>query len=1019
MKKSLFILGFALLCLNSYGQNPYLNNINSQLRSIFQNITYPNPNILFLYDRSAKMSDSVFYDYYSADTINKLSWMQIYDEMYYAAHDTATLTTHETIENYGNSFSGDTIPMAILDFEYYQCKDTSLNSGTYFIFDTINNVLYDNPSAPDTPYLVKNIFMSTPMRGYSNFGNPIFRIDSSLFFTDNVNLGLYFGVGAIRIDFGDGSGWHNFDPTQVMHYQANYTSSGEKIIQVELINDKNEVIKKSKSYFLVKKSDPAITPDEILNFEGIQVGVYHSCNTDIPEKVIIYLEGIDLLDFVPAWGRDLNTIYDEMIHGEHIEELRNFNYTYYVVNWNSSTIDIRFNALHVVNLIEYLKVKYKSSNQQFVLIGESMGGLVGRYALTYMETENYLYDDYSPFFVEASDPANALYLTAHPNLWNLGMQYKNSAMNHLMHKTRSFITLDTPHQGANVPLALQHTYKKAMDLVFPLMSSYNFAYNVGLESKAARQMLIYHIDSKTNPLLTSFQYTPMPSFGTFFTQLNNMGDYPEYCKLVAFGNGSLEGLNQPHDFTGMERVPSDRLLDFDAEYYVRFFKMNFPILSANLAMYTNPSGSGTFMSTGIGNFSFDIKLKFFGINVNSTFNNLYTDNQTALNCKPYCVSPGGYYAASLNVGVGGGTAPSGSYSMANGWLWDLFSYNTFNANGCEGISAHAGWQGFGSNHFNYTLCTDGFGFGFIPLQSAFDYGDGLNLPVDHSIFGDATNVKMSRTPFDVIIGRSGASPDMNEGHLSYYDPYIYNITQTVASNCTFSGGSFKDRYAYYDADLAGICGLRRSLLCLEIGDEEMYLENLTINRTEEFQAQYDVHVNERNPYYSYPSGFDPNLYISGVYSKEFDVLYTPTGYANFLFDQANTPTGLGFSYTNPAAPDYWDTEDVPMVICVNDYAEKSLTPESGDLVSLTSAWNIYPNPNNTEHLVVEGQFNKNENIHFTVIDMNGQIVKGVALSSDENGYFSYHLNLQGLESGVYIVQLSSEYLSENKKLIVH
>lgn len=57
---------------------------------------------------------------------------------------------------------------------------------------------------------------------------------------------------------------------------------------------------------------------------------------------------------------------------------------------------MRFNALYFVNMLEQLKC-ILGDNHQFVIMGESMGGVVARYALTYMETELYLAQDVQPF----------------------------------------------------------------------------------------------------------------------------------------------------------------------------------------------------------------------------------------------------------------------------------------------------------------------------------------------------------------------------------------------------------------------------------------------------------------------------------------------------------------------------------------------------------------------------------------------------------------------------------------------
>jgi len=121
-----------------------------------------------------------------------------------------------------------------------------------------------------------------------------------------------------------------------------------------------------------------------------------------------------VLDVFPAQNRDANQIYTEMLENQKIAELKNQGYNFVVVDWKNSRIDIRFNALYVVKLIEKLKCMMDDKdNHQFVIIGESMGGIVARYALTYMETDFYQNHITLPFFTDIADLNNTPYLATH------------------------------------------------------------------------------------------------------------------------------------------------------------------------------------------------------------------------------------------------------------------------------------------------------------------------------------------------------------------------------------------------------------------------------------------------------------------------------------------------------------------------------------------------------------------------------------------------------------------------------
>jgi ABC-type phosphate transport system substrate-binding protein len=65
------------LPFNVNAQNPLLNSAKAQLRSLFSQIIYPSPNVKFLSERSAKLSDSFFYQNNSPDTLDFDEWLQL------------------------------------------------------------------------------------------------------------------------------------------------------------------------------------------------------------------------------------------------------------------------------------------------------------------------------------------------------------------------------------------------------------------------------------------------------------------------------------------------------------------------------------------------------------------------------------------------------------------------------------------------------------------------------------------------------------------------------------------------------------------------------------------------------------------------------------------------------------------------------------------------------------------------------------------------------------------------------
>jgi len=672
---------------------------------------------------------------------------------------------------------------------------------------------------------------------------------------------------------------------------------------------------------------------------------------------------------------------------------------------------MRFNALHVVNLIEYLKKKFEWSDEQLVIIGESKGGVIARYALTYMESPAYKINDYSPFFVDAADPGNMTYLALHPNLLTLGLENKVQALNPLMHKTRELITIDSPHQGANIPLSIQIAYKKVIGRVFPSFRNYTEAFNMGLESQAAEQLLLYHLKGKITPLSTVSGYLPAPEHASFYGQLRLLGDYPRYCKLMALSSGAINGKKQRNYDNTADRNPSDLLFGLNYWYGVKILNHILPFYGARLDLYTNPNGTGTVFDGGIGLHTFKLKVKFWKIKIESTYAGIYNEQHVAVNVKPYCTNAGGFYSTIYMPSL-----PAKLNQM------DLFNGlgNATYTNGCV-FANRTLPEGNSGYNAGYYICSNGTHFGFIPLQSALDYGNGLNSPLNRDIQNENINIKLSRTPFDVIMGYSDG---INRSHLDYRDEYIYNITQAPASYCgNFdSPGELEYGAAYYDADQLNnfqSCKVRRSLLCLEIGDEERHLENWDLNRIASFQAEYDLHVNKRNPYYEY-AGFNGPLNISGVYSKKDNFIITPTGYAKFFYNTNDSPTGIGFSYVNQQNQTYWFRSDAQMPVCVNDYAMKSnfTSNESANLESKLEENELLLIPNPASGSSVFCSYRLHGNNTSTIVqllDATGKQLQQLEVSSEVN---QVSLALDNLQQGLYFVSVANGENRIVKQLII-
>ena len=251
------------------------------------------------------------------------------------------------------------------------------------------------------------------------------------------------------------------------------------------------------------------------------------------KKEIIILDGYDPGDgrkIYPesnGYDSDKKSLYELMTYDPDnnpqtqnnsnlVNILRSASYGFDVtlVNFPNGADYVERNAMALVALLnrENQKLTANGSTEQISIIGPSMGGLVSRYALAYMEK------------------------------------------NGLNHNTKLWVSFDSPHLGANIPIGAQENlyfygYKGRQDQA-------KIKFDENFRSPAARQMLIEQLDGKqeASPYPTDLWRTENPngqnnnsSFRQQFqTNLNSNGlsdsnGYPQNLRKIALINGTTNG----------------------------------------------------------------------------------------------------------------------------------------------------------------------------------------------------------------------------------------------------------------------------------------------------------------------------------------------------------------------------------------------------------------------------------------------------------------------------------------------
>lgn len=427
----------------------------------------------------------------SSKTLNLTTFKQIYFELSKASFSTANFVGLESVALDQNVNAS--IPIGLINYNYSILKEDALERG---LVQEVNGKLVQNPNATESPFNNKRVFAASALMDHSCYGSQVrFKLNSNGYVTNTSD-----NFKKIEINFDDGRGFQtvNFD----QDVAVSYSTIGNKTITVRTTDLNNLTLTSSSIFQVLALSAPSYTNISLtadISYNGVKATgnayIYKSPKNASVKNPVIILEGIDLDN-----SRFADELYTMLNQQKLAENLLNNGYDIIIVNYTESKTYIQANAMVVVKAIQYVNNLLKVGKNSNILIGASMGGLVGRYALRYMEL--------------------------HPNTGD--------------HQTRLFTSFDSPQKGANIPLGDQYWINFFAD------ESGDAAKKIGqLNSIAPQQMLVYH--HLTFPYTSSYRTT-------FQSELNSMG-YPQKSRNIAITNGSANGIGEPYN-------PGDQLISY-------------------------------------------------------------------------------------------------------------------------------------------------------------------------------------------------------------------------------------------------------------------------------------------------------------------------------------------------------------------------------------------------------------------------------------------------------------------------
>jgi hypothetical protein len=407
----------------------------------------------------------------TAPPVTRAQWTQMLFELSRAATAKPTWPSHTELR--ARPTDPVLIPIAILDFDYLRTPEGAPQPATH------------------------RAFAATALRQHTHRGGDIaFDFDRARYATNRTGS----APRALAADFDDGRGWRHVDWGTRPHVR--YTTLGRKIIRVRMEDTSGATLYGSFPFDVLHLGTPP--PDDTLQVTATvpylgapgtgNAYIYLAPGNATLTNPIVMIEGFDL-DNSLGWDEIYQLLNTEGL----IETLRAQGFDAVVLDFTDATTYIQRNALLAATLIEQVQTMIAPA-ADMVVVGASMGGLVGRYALAHLEAQG--------------TPA----------------------------RVRNFITFDTPHQGANIPLGIQYWVQFFAD-----QSAEAATLRDLLNTPAARQMLVYHF---TDPPSTTAAADPLRA--QLLADFATLGDYPSATRRVAIANGSGAGLGQT--FAAAEQI---------------------------------------------------------------------------------------------------------------------------------------------------------------------------------------------------------------------------------------------------------------------------------------------------------------------------------------------------------------------------------------------------------------------------------------------------------------------------------
>ena len=505
------ILVLVIWLNNIYGQQKpsnFASKYTTYIDSLFSGIDKKTIKTGILYDRAVPKAGLQYLKQNVA--INRSFFYQAYKEIRNAAYDNSTFITTDSLRAIADiyTYRDKVVPIGLMNYQFSYIDTLSIKKGLITL-DTNGKPRLGKKFAKEG-VKEKEIFIAAILSDNSTVDPKTrFVIAPELILKNTIR-----NLTSIKVDFEDGLGFRTLELGKPIG--VNYSKGGAKKIIISITDSKGAATI-SETYLNVSmlpgdwglymknylRRQPMYADiqfkgyDESVGFRGLGWVTYLFRNSDRKiRKPVLIVDGFDpgnertddtlFFNYLNKNIKFADMLYQSGYDLVILDLPKDFNlYANMVVDGGGDFIER--NAMVAVKTIQDINQQLASngSTEKLVVIGPSMGGLITRYALAYMEK------------------------------------------NGLSHNTRLWVSFDSPHGGANIPIGIQY-------LVDYFLESDDIP-NQKLNCTAAKQMLLHHHFSGSESPADATDYR-----NNFISSLNSIG-FPQNLRKITVLNGSLNG----------------------------------------------------------------------------------------------------------------------------------------------------------------------------------------------------------------------------------------------------------------------------------------------------------------------------------------------------------------------------------------------------------------------------------------------------------------------------------------------